>query len=109
MGNFLEHLFALILIGAMFVGIAFVLAFVIFLFFAGGVWLGGFCGWLLSFTFLGTWVHSALISVGADMSLVHLGALLGFIGSLLNIKLVNPVITGVCSWFIGRVGDKKDD
>jgi hypothetical protein len=108
MDDFLEHLLSFTLIGLLFLGLAFCLALIIFLFFAGGVWLGALCGYLLSFTPMGQWVHSALIAVGADMSLRNLGALLGFIGSLLNIKLVNPVIAAVGSWFIGRFKDGDD-
>ena len=89
------------------IGLAFVLMLAIFLFFAVGVWLGAFCGYLLSYTPMGQWVHSALISFGVDMSLRNLGALLGFIGSLLNMKLVNPVIIAVSSWFLGHLNDKN--
>jgi hypothetical protein len=86
--------------------LTFVLLLAIFIFFACGVWLGAFCGYLLSFTPMGQWVHSALIALGADLNLAYLGALLGFIGSLFNIKLVNPVITAVSSRFLGQLKDK---
>jgi hypothetical protein len=107
MSDFFTHMISYALIGAAILGILFVLACAVFLFFAGGVWLGAFCGYLLSFTPMGSWVHSALIAVGADMPLRNLGALLGFIGSLLNIKLVNPVLNGIFSWFIGHISDEK--
>ena len=102
MEDFLMHMLSYTIIGLMFLGAAFAIVLVIFLFFAGGVWLGAFCGYLLSFTPMGSWVHSVLIAVGADMPLRNLGALLGFIGSLLNIKLVNPVLTSCSSWFLER-------
>jgi polyferredoxin len=111
MSDFFENMISYALLGVMFLGAAFVIVLVVFLFFAGGVWLGAFCGYLLSFTPMGQWVHSALIAVGADMGLRNLGALLGFIGSLLNIKLVNPVIAACSSWFLEwfREHDVKHD
>jgi len=100
MRGFLANVLSFMLIGLIFIGFAFFIALIIFLFFVGGVWLGGFCGWLLSYTVMGAWVHHALIALGHDMNLTYLGALLGFIGSVLNIKLVNPVIGAAADWFL---------
>lgn len=108
MGDFLENLLSYAIIGAMFLGLAFCLVLIVFLFFAAGVWLGAFCGYLLSFTPMGLWVRSALSAFGIGMSLRNFGALLGFICSITNIRLVNPVIAPILSWFRKFVGVKDD-
>lgn len=46
-----------------------------------GPLMGALAGWVVASTFLGEWVTAGIVAVlGKPVDLVHLGALLGFVG-----------------------------
>ena len=49
--------------------------------------VGAFVGWIISLTFLGTWIVACIASFGfADVNLTYLGATLALIGMFFMLK-----------------------
>lgn len=71
------------------------LTFALFLF---TIYLGALLGWCVSFTVLGDWVRLGFQQFGFSVNLTYLGAMLGFLGSLLSVRIISPAITSILEW-----------
>jgi uncharacterized membrane protein len=77
--------------------------------FALSIYLGALLGWVVSLTVLGDWVRHGFMQFGFSVNLTYLGAMLGFIGSLLNVRIISPAITSIMEWAIEVIKGDDDE